>query len=295
MGLVITEGRSLRLRGISQDILELISRDAWHLDALGRLGMASALGIPLVVGGRTLGVLALTSSRPRRLRRRRGRVPRGPGAPDGDVGGQRPELPAAAGDRADPAALAAAERAPDPARDEGRPPLPARHGRRGGRRRLVRPDPAHPRPDRPGDRRRHGAGHRRRRRHGPAARGRARLRPGRGQPRRGARPGRRGDVLARPDVPDHLPVRACSTRPRDACGSPAPGTCRRWSCTATAAGSTSSSTRGRRSASPATPRPRWRCCCPTGRCCCCSPTGWWRAARSRSRAACSRCATPWPT
>ena len=64
MGMVITSGRSLRLRHIDEAVLQAISRDDWHLDALHRLGLGSALGVPLVVHGRTLGVLAVARERP---------------------------------------------------------------------------------------------------------------------------------------------------------------------------------------------------------------------------------------
>lgn len=63
MGMVITMGRTLRLRGMTDDLLQAIARDHWHLEALRSLGMGSAVGLPLVVSGRTVGVLALTSSR----------------------------------------------------------------------------------------------------------------------------------------------------------------------------------------------------------------------------------------
>lgn len=63
MGLVITEQRSIRLRGMDEAVLRAIARDEWHLQALHRLGMGSALGVPLVVHGRTLGVLAVARAR----------------------------------------------------------------------------------------------------------------------------------------------------------------------------------------------------------------------------------------
>ncbi|MCW2616082.1 MAG: hypothetical protein JWN08_3076 [Frankiales bacterium] len=59
MGMVMTEGRSLRLRDVGEPVLRALARDDWHLDALHRLGLGSALGVPLVVHGRTLGVLAV--------------------------------------------------------------------------------------------------------------------------------------------------------------------------------------------------------------------------------------------
>ena len=64
MGMVITSGRSLRLREIDDDVLRMISRDDWHLDALRQLGLGSALGVPLVAHGRVLGVVAVARARP---------------------------------------------------------------------------------------------------------------------------------------------------------------------------------------------------------------------------------------
>ncbi len=59
MGLVITGGRTIRLRQVDETVLQAIARDPWHLDALRGLGMGSALGVPLVARGQTFGVLAV--------------------------------------------------------------------------------------------------------------------------------------------------------------------------------------------------------------------------------------------
>ena len=59
MGLVRAGGRALRLREISEPVLQSIARDDSHLQSLRRLGMGSALGVPLVARGRAFGVLAV--------------------------------------------------------------------------------------------------------------------------------------------------------------------------------------------------------------------------------------------
>ena len=143
--------------------------------------LGSALVVPLLVRGRVIGVLTvdrgeLDAYADDDVRSSRTSPPRMATAVDNAAA-----LPAGARDRADAAALAAAARAARAARAAGRPPLPARHGRRRGRRRLVRRHPAARRPGRPRHRRRHGPRRRGRRRHGPAARRGARLRHGRGQ------------------------------------------------------------------------------------------------------------------
>ncbi len=61
MGLVITSERSLRVRSFSDDVLLAIARDDWHADAMRRLGIGSALGVPLMAHGRTFGVLTVAS------------------------------------------------------------------------------------------------------------------------------------------------------------------------------------------------------------------------------------------
>ena len=76
-------------------------------------GSASAARcvVPLEVVGRVVGVLTITSERPRPLRRGRHRARRGPRAPHGRRRRQRAALPPGARDGADPAALAAAQHA----------------------------------------------------------------------------------------------------------------------------------------------------------------------------------------
>ena len=61
MGLVITTERTLRLRTFRTEVVEAIARDDWHLAALQRLRIGSALGVPLAAHGRTFGVLTVAS------------------------------------------------------------------------------------------------------------------------------------------------------------------------------------------------------------------------------------------
>ena len=137
---------------------------------------------------------------PGRRRRRavaavRGRTGRAPAA------GR--EHPVRARRLADPAALAAAPRAGRRRGHLGRGPLPARLGRRTGRRRLVRRRGHRQRRQRR-HRRRHGPQHRRRRAHGSAAHRPARL-PVRGSPgRRRRRPRQPVDQGSRPARHRHL-------------------------------------------------------------------------------------------
>jgi PAS domain S-box-containing protein len=60
IGQAVGERRTVHHRSFSDQTLEAIARDPWHLDALHRLGLGSALVVPLTVTGRILGVLTLT-------------------------------------------------------------------------------------------------------------------------------------------------------------------------------------------------------------------------------------------
>jgi PAS domain S-box-containing protein len=66
IGQAIGERRTVVHRHFPEAVLEAIARDAWHLDALRRLGLGSALVVPLQVVGRVIGVLTVTSDEPDR-------------------------------------------------------------------------------------------------------------------------------------------------------------------------------------------------------------------------------------
>ncbi len=56
---VVSTGRSEVYTDISDDLLATVSRDATHLDMLRKLGMRSAMIVPMRVHGRTLGAISL--------------------------------------------------------------------------------------------------------------------------------------------------------------------------------------------------------------------------------------------
>jgi PAS domain S-box-containing protein len=62
IGQAIGERRTVHHRSFPEHVLQAIARDPWHLDALRRLGLGSALVVPLQVVGRVIGVLTITSS-----------------------------------------------------------------------------------------------------------------------------------------------------------------------------------------------------------------------------------------
>jgi GAF domain-containing protein/anti-sigma regulatory factor (Ser/Thr protein kinase) len=66
IGQAIGERRTVHHRAFPEAVLQAIARDPWHLDALRRLGLGSALVVPLRVVGRVIGVLTLTSDQPDR-------------------------------------------------------------------------------------------------------------------------------------------------------------------------------------------------------------------------------------
>jgi PAS domain S-box-containing protein len=61
IGQAIGERRTVHHRSFPEAVLQAIARDPWHLDALRRLGLGSALVVPLQVVGRVIGVLTITS------------------------------------------------------------------------------------------------------------------------------------------------------------------------------------------------------------------------------------------
>ena len=64
IGQAVGERRTVHHRAFSDEVLRAIARDPWHYDALRRLGLGSALVVPLEVVGRVVGVLTITSERP---------------------------------------------------------------------------------------------------------------------------------------------------------------------------------------------------------------------------------------
>ena len=63
----VRTGEALLYRTISQDLLSSSTKDEEHYEVLRELGMASAMVVPLIAGGRTFGALMLVSSDPDRL------------------------------------------------------------------------------------------------------------------------------------------------------------------------------------------------------------------------------------
>ena len=61
IGQAVGEQRTVHHRAFADEVVRAIARDPWHYDALRRLGLGSALVVPLQVVGRTIGVLTLTS------------------------------------------------------------------------------------------------------------------------------------------------------------------------------------------------------------------------------------------
>ena len=64
IGQAVGERRLVHHAAFSDAVLRAIARDDWHYDALRRLGLGSALVVPLEVVGRIVGVLTITSERP---------------------------------------------------------------------------------------------------------------------------------------------------------------------------------------------------------------------------------------
>ncbi len=61
IGQAVGEQRTVHHEAFADEVVRAIARDPWHYDALRRLGLGSALVVPLQVVGRTIGVLTLTS------------------------------------------------------------------------------------------------------------------------------------------------------------------------------------------------------------------------------------------
>ena len=68
IGQAVGEQRTVHHRAFADEVVRAIARDAWHYDALRRLGLGSALVVPLHVVGRTIGVLTVTSEQQHRYR-----------------------------------------------------------------------------------------------------------------------------------------------------------------------------------------------------------------------------------
>ena len=66
IGQAVGEQRTVHHRAFADEVVRAIARDPWHYDALRRLGLGSALVVPLQVVGRTIGVLTLTSEQQHR-------------------------------------------------------------------------------------------------------------------------------------------------------------------------------------------------------------------------------------
>ena len=64
IGQAVGERRLVHHRAFDDAVLRAIARDDWHYDALRRLGLGSALVVPLEVVGRIIGVLTITSEHP---------------------------------------------------------------------------------------------------------------------------------------------------------------------------------------------------------------------------------------
>ena len=63
IGQALGEQRTVHHRRFTEEALRAIARDEWHLGALRRLMLGSALLVPLLVGGRVLGVLTVVRQR----------------------------------------------------------------------------------------------------------------------------------------------------------------------------------------------------------------------------------------
>ena len=63
----VRTGEALLYRTISDELLASSTKDEAHHEVLRELGMASAMVVPLIAGGRTFGALVLVSSDPNRL------------------------------------------------------------------------------------------------------------------------------------------------------------------------------------------------------------------------------------
>ena len=63
IGQAVGERRTVHHKAFADAVLRAIARDDWHYSALRRLGLGSALVVPLEVVGRVLGVLTITSER----------------------------------------------------------------------------------------------------------------------------------------------------------------------------------------------------------------------------------------
>ena len=63
----VRTGEALLYRTISDELLASSTKDDEHYEVLRELGMASAMVVPLIAGGRTFGALMLVSSDPERL------------------------------------------------------------------------------------------------------------------------------------------------------------------------------------------------------------------------------------
>jgi len=66
IGQALGEQRTVHHRVFPDEVVRAIARDAWHYEALQRLGLGSALVVPLKVVGRVIGVLTITSEQPHR-------------------------------------------------------------------------------------------------------------------------------------------------------------------------------------------------------------------------------------
>ena len=66
IGQAVGEARTVHHAAFPDQVVRAIARDQWHYEALRRLGLGSALIVPLRVVGRTIGVLTVTSERQHR-------------------------------------------------------------------------------------------------------------------------------------------------------------------------------------------------------------------------------------
>ena len=226
----MAERRSLFFPIVPDELAGRTAEDFGRPDFYRAMAGRSLLLSPLMARGRVLGLLAFNrdpDGAGRVLRPGRGAGGQ-PGAAHGAVHRQRAAVQPGEVAGADAAEFAAAQTRAAPAGDGGRAPVRARQRRRGGRRRLVRRDPADRRPGGAGGRGRDGARDAGRHGDGAAAHGGADAGPP--GPAGDRADGRTWTRCCRTWPTATCSPRAssrCTTRRRAPARSCGPGTCRR--------------------------------------------------------------------
>ena len=128
---VLRDGVSQLINGITDEVLAAAIADPEQREAVRGLGMRAVMLVPMVAGGRAIGVISLVSAESgRSFARSRPRAGRGARPPRGHRGRERAPVPRALAHRRDAPARAAAGRA---AHDPGRCGSPRCTGRRARR------------------------------------------------------------------------------------------------------------------------------------------------------------------